>query len=238
MTIRIEKGTVITIEILTIRIMRGTVMTIATMTGTVMTIRIVTGTVMTIESMANTRHSSTISRDLCYRLREEVLGAGQALELVEVDLLVELEHRVVDVLGGLDGGPAHLLDELDDEADLLQDHRPDLRRKVLGLPVSRNLRQAGQIDQREIQHIRRMNTKADRYRADASVLVAKAVGFVLNLLPDLIEIRPNSLACVLEIGLLGGAGGFADELEDQRTASGNARAPREEILLHKRFKDG
>jgi hypothetical protein len=54
----------------------------------------------------------------------------------------------------------------------------------------------------------------------------------------LIEIRPNSIACVLEVGLIGGARGFMDELEDQRTASDNARAPREEIVLDKRFKDG
>jgi hypothetical protein len=169
--------------------------------------------------------------------RLDVLHKDLVQHLCQIRMAVDV--RKVGVMSIRNEKPVPVLEDLRHPLFLIDvPHRPDLRRKILEQPVSRNLCRAGQIDQREIQHIRPMNTKADRYRGDACVPAAKAAGFVLNLLPDLIAIRPNPLACVLEVGLLGGAGGFVDELEDQRTANDNARAPREEIVLDKRFKDG
>lgn len=72
--------------------------------------------------------------------------------------------------------------------DILHEHIADLLLDVLRLVSNGNLRQAGQIDEGECEHVRRVNAQVDRQGRDACVAARLGFGIAHDLVANLVEV--------------------------------------------------
>ena len=106
-----------------------------------------------------------------------------------------------------------------------ENHLLDLRGDVGRLVADGHLRRSGKIDQGEVEHVGLVHRENDRLVVHAEVAATLALGVGLNLAANLVEIVPALAGLV---GKLGVAAVRVMELQDERAASDNPRAARQE----------
>lgn len=102
-------------------------------------------------------------------------------DALRIDLLGQLQRIGVGQIGV---GRRHRQYQARVLANELEDHRLDLGLDVDRLVADRHLCQARQIDQRQIEHVRRVDAQIDRNVGDSLVAAGDAVRFGLDLLAD------------------------------------------------------
>ena len=163
-----------------------------------------------------------------------------------VDLLDELHRGICLEIG------SRRADEQDDRALLLDeggDHASDLRLDVVWLALvgERRHRQAGQVDERQVGHIRRVDAQEDGLVRYALLAARARLGLILDGAPDVLELRgrrlgalqrdahaqlPRPVAEVAELGAHRRGVGCVEELQRERRARDHLLAQREDVRRH------
>ncbi len=150
--------------------------------------------------------------------------------------------RQLDRVGGGDvgGGGRDGEDDRVGVLDVLEHHRPQLHLDVGRLVAHRHLRHAGEIDEREVEHVRRVDPQPDRLRAHLLRPPERALGLRRYLGADLAEVGELAVVKVAELAPLvrpRARRRRVHELEQQRPPRHDPRAARQEVAADERLED-
>mmetsp|Transcript_65494 Transcript_65494/g.109896 ORF Transcript_65494/g.109896 Transcript_65494/m.109896 type:complete len:722 (+) Transcript_65494:87-2252(+) len=116
--------------------------------------------------------------------------------------------------------------------DVLHDEVADLHVHVRGLVPDRDLRDARQVDEGQVEHVRRVDLELDRLAGDRLPGPGLVVRRVHNLLPDPPELCELHARLVKELAVRLRVLGEVQELQDEGPPGDDAGAAREEVLAH------
>ena len=158
-------------------------------------------------------------RHVARRAGQNLGRVGPFIHQVELREHAEREHAIgVGALGDLDGvavrevgvGGRHSEHDRVGPRGVGVDHRRDLLADVRRLVTDRILRDAGQVDERQVGHVGRVEAQVDRSRVEALVVAAHPPRVGVDLATDLLGSRAGKMDGGLGAGLDGGRflGGF------------------------------
>ena len=131
-------------------------------------------------------------------------------------------------------------------SDILDGQVPDLLFNVLWLPLNRHLGQAGQINQRQIYQVLRINRQSDRSLRNSLRASRHLLRLSCDFSPDILKIIEAIVWSVEELGVLPLLLNFillirplqSSQLQNERAPSYDSRSSRKEIAPNNTLQNG